>query len=113
MTCCRALGRMLSPLARSSKGTLDALKEFCGLERFRQKIDCAGFHRLGAHSDISMPSDKNELLIATTLNQSFLKLNAVQTWHSHIDHHAAGPGVGRPGQEFVRRLERFAFEIGR
>jgi hypothetical protein len=66
-----------SLLGRSSQRLLNALQQLVSAKWLPQKVDRASFHRLRAHRNVAVPSDKEQLFLAMLLEECFLEIHSV------------------------------------
>src|SRR5215472_2939995 len=105
--------RCATPLfGRGSESAFDAFQQLSGLERLWEKIDGACFHCLGAHRNIAVSGDKNELFFALVFDQNILKIDAIEAGHLHIDNDTRRSRMRCTQQKFRSRPEHFGFVMG-
>ena len=68
---------------------------------------------MGAHRNVAMASEKNELFFTATLDERLLQIESVQTRHPHIHDHARRPMKGGTRQEISGRREQVDLIVGR
>jgi hypothetical protein len=72
--------------------TRHRIEQHCSLDRFRQKIDSAAFHRANALGDIAMAGQKHDRQWVLHRHQQFLHIETALSREVEIEHDAAGIG---------------------
>ena len=72
------------------------------LQRLRQELDSACFHRLYTHRHVGTAADEDDRHVVP-ICKLFLQFEAVELWQVHIEYQTAGDGGPGARQELLRR----------
>src|ERR1700749_3642361 len=73
------------------KADLDGVDQILIAERFRQKLNCASFHRLNRHWNVAIPGDENDGDLNSQCVQLALKIGTALARQSHVQDETRRP----------------------